>query len=105
VPCVVTAEHLDATLMAADAVLSYGPSNVVLEAACVPEVRLLAIDGFRDDPEVVTLEATAPAIVQAVTTALRQPPPATHALLAKYLGAVDGGASTRIAQLVQQLVG
>jgi hypothetical protein len=103
VRCVVTAEHLDVTLMAADLVLSYGASNVVLEAATIPDIRLLAINGFTNDPEIITCDEHVENITAALVHAMTNPPANYDALLAKYLGALDGKAHERIANLIMYL--
>ena len=101
---IVTAEHLDAVLMVADTVLSYGPSNVVLEAAAIPGTRLMAIDGFMADPEVLTISGEVNDIITGIAQVFTQPPIDTSNFLARYLGILDGKAATRIAQLIQKLV-
>ena len=102
--CVVTAEHLDTTLMAADVVLSYGPSNVVLEAASIPNLRVAVTDGFDDDPEILTIGSATKELMVGIATALTQPAPDMSRLLHKYLGQLDGQAAMRIANLIRKLV-
>jgi hypothetical protein len=103
VRCIVTHEHLDVTLMVADLVLSYGASNVVLEAATIPEIRLLAINGFANDPAVITCDEHIENIRAALVHAMTNPPANYDALLAKYLGPLDGKAHERIANLIMHI--
>jgi hypothetical protein len=99
---------LDTNLNATDILISYGPSNIVLEAACVPGVRLAIIgtsDGFSEDPEVIKLPVDADAVAMAIADVLGQEPPDYSKFITKYLGYNDGKARVRITNLVKELLG
>ncbi len=103
VPCAVTPLHNELILQAADLLLAYGGSNLVLEAAHVPGLRLMTTHGYTDDPEVTKVPLTVEGIRGAMIEALQLPAVGTGRFRAKYLGQDDGGASGRISQWVQEL--
>lgn len=100
---VVGGEHLDIILMLADLVLSYGPSNVILEAATLSNIKLLVTDGFPNDPSIFKVGDETDAILAGILQALLAPIPDYTPLLSKYLGRVDGQAHLRIAELIEKL--
>lgn len=104
VPCIVTDRYLDQLLIASDVVLSYGPSNLLLEAAHVPWLRLITTDGYYDDPEILKTGTEPSQITEAIRTALATPPAPRNRLFDKYLGPRDGQATNRIAQVVRELL-
>ena len=56
VKCIVTDKHLGPIISVSDLIVSYGPSNVIIEAAIMnPMAGLVVIDGFCSDPEVSSI--------------------------------------------------
>jgi len=86
--------HLDVMLSCADVAISYGNSNVLLEAACVRTARLIEIGDPPLVPEVIALGANPDELEAAIRTSLRQPPPSYNSLINKYL-VQNGGTATR----------
>jgi len=112
VSSIVTGLHLEIVLAAADALVAYGPSNSLVEAANFPGIRLLAIGrGFHNDAAVTTIPelsegpALADAISSAVKAVLAVPAPDTLAFRLKYMGLPDGGAGERVAKYAEELYG
>jgi len=103
VQCVVTAEHLDPVLTVADLIFSYGPSNVVLEAATLRHSKLLVSSGFPNDPEIVVAGEEVDSIFAGIAQAALAPLPDYTRFLAKYLGQLDGQAHQRIANLCEMI--
>ena len=103
ITCAVTAEHLDVTLMVADLIFSYGPSNVVLEAATLPGIRLLASSGFPSDPEVTVTGDETEDIFTGIAKAMLAPAPDHTRFISKYMSVIDGQAYLRIANLIEKL--
>jgi hypothetical protein len=101
IACAVTAEHLDPVLTVADLVFSYGPSNVVLEAATMRKLKLLVSSGFPSDPEIIVAGEEVETILAGITKAFLSPLPDYTRLLDKYLGPWDGQAYQRIANLIE----
>jgi len=104
VRCIVSDQHLDVFLNATDLAIALGPSNVLVEAACYPFIRLAAINGFANDPEVLTCPADVDALVS-VLDGVAEPPVDTSAFVTKYFGAVDGKAYWRLANWIRELAG
>lgn len=103
VDCRLTAMHNNFVLAAADLVIAYGGSNFLLEAACVPGVRLMTTHGY-DNDEAIGKVAISPAAFQdAIKTSLSYEPLSTTQLVYKYLGIPDGNAAERIAMYAQEL--
>ncbi len=108
VRCVVTAEHLDVVLAAADVILAYGASNVILEAAVVGRAALAVIadtTAFPNDAQITKLPATSAVLTDWLQAALTAPPTNYTQLVAKYLGYLDGNAYQRIAKVCEVLCG
>jgi hypothetical protein len=103
VKCLVTDQHLPVILQATDLLISFGASNIILDAAHIPWVRLASTEGFREDPEVMGVAPNPPAFVQLITSALNRPPVDTGRLRAKYLGYDDGRAYSRIVDFAEEL--
>ena len=103
VRAVVTDNHLDIILCAADLVLTYESSNVILDAACIPGIRLAAVSGFAQDEAVETLPPQGAAIAEAIQALLSAPPRDVSLFRHKYLGVVDGKAKDRVAALAAEL--
>jgi hypothetical protein len=102
VACAVTPHHLEVVLRAADAILAYGPSNVLLEAAFVPGLRLLATHGYPDDGAVKKVDGRD--VAEALHESLTDPAPDTLAFRVKYVGPPDGRAWERIAAFAEELL-
>lgn len=102
--CQVLTQHLDSCLYASDAVLVYGGSNVILEASYVPDIRLLTVRGFEDDPEVINLEPHPDSMIHGIVSSLHAQPPDLRALRAKYIGVPDGQAGARIIEWGEELI-
>jgi hypothetical protein len=99
--------HLDTNLNATDMLISYGPSNIILEAACVPDIRLAIIGdpaGFPGDSEVVKLPMDADSIAATIQSELSNETCDMSQFVLKYMGPNDGKARHRIVQLVKELV-
>ena len=103
VQCVVSDQHLDVFLNATDLTISLGPSNVVVEAACFPGMRLAAINGFMEDREVLTCTADAASIGAAMDTAFARPPYDNTAFVTKYFGPIDGRTAKRLSNWLLEL--
>lgn len=102
----VTAQHLPIVLQASDAVLAYGPSNVLLEGCHIPWLRLACTSGYEQDQEVVKINTDPPNVeqmVMALRTLLQTPPLDTFGMKRKYLGPCDGHNSDRVGSLIGQL--
>jgi len=100
--CLVTAAHLDVVLPAADLLLSYGPSNIILEGAFLPWVRL-AVTHDMKEPGVTVVGTDAQNIFDGVRELLSRPPADATALLDKYCYPRDGQAAMRIVQWMREL--
>ncbi len=108
VKCAVTDQHLDVVMNAADVVLSYGPSNVILECATLNNAHLIVVGdsaAFPNDPEIVKVSADSAQITDALRTCLAQPLPDYRVFVQKYLGVLDGQAYMRIAAWLRELHG
>lgn len=103
VVAIITRAYLPECLAASDLVLSIGPSNILIDAALAGVPRLAAIEGFNDDSEIGTCEATPEAIKQTLTKLLANEPATLTGFIAKYAGTVDGKATERIAAWVNEL--
>lgn len=101
---IVSKGNLDVVLSASDVVFSYGPSNVLFDAAHY-STRLLTTHGLKDDNEVlkVGLDADEGTIIEKIIGVLNTPVPRYNALLQKYVGMHDGRAAERVAKVIQEL--
>lgn len=92
-------------LTAADLVICYGASNLLLEAAHIPWVRLATIHGYAQDDEIYKMPDLAPRhFSQAIKSLLAEQPPDYGELIAKYLGWRRGGATERVIEYARGLV-
>ena len=108
VTCAITQEHLDVILNAADVMLCYGPSNVMLEMATLNSGHLICVNdagAFPADPEVLKCPADAAQMAELVRACLVSPIPDYRDFVAKYLGPQDGNNTARIAQVIRQVHG
>jgi len=102
--CIITGQHLEMCLHAADVLISFGPSNIVLEAAIQGGLHLASIEGFPNDPEVTTLKPQAQEITDYMQRIIGNVAPETHTLVAKYCGVRDGKATERVAAWIKELL-
>lgn len=104
--CIVTAHHLTTVLQASDLVFSYGPSNLLMEAAFIPWVRLMCTNGY-DDSEIITLkdEFSLEDLVGAWRGSLSVRPPKYDKFIKKYCGPADGQAFSRVVEYISDLGG
>ena len=103
VQCIVTDSHLELILQAVDVVVSYGPSNLLLEAAHFPHLQMLSIAGFPHDKEIITVGESKDDMKIGITQALSSSLPNWDWFRYKYVGVSDGLAYQRIAALGQEL--
>jgi len=100
-----TKDYLDIIIDASDVLLAYGGSNVVLEAAHNPRVRLLTTHGYVDDTAVGKVPITDPEGIRAgIIKAIGSKAPDTGILRGKYLGRCDGHNTERVEALCRELV-
>jgi hypothetical protein len=104
IDCVITALHLEIVLQASDVLLSYGPSNVVIEAAHLPHLRLLCTSGFLEDDEVITVDPKVPDLENDIRQCLAEGPINMLPFVYKYAGIPDGNASMRVANYALELL-
>ena len=100
----VTALHLEHCLQAADAVIAYGPSGVIIEAAHVEGLRLLCIDGYQNDSNILTTTSDSKSIADALGISLATPQPNNKSFVYKYAGIPDGLATQRVTQYALELI-
>jgi len=86
--------HLDVMLSCADAVISYGNSNVLLEAALVRTPRLMEIGDPAIAADIIALGPDPDEIEAALKDSLSKPTPSYNNLINKYL-VQNGGTATR----------
>ena len=102
VPVTVIKDHLSTVLAASDVVFAYGPSNVLLEAANYPFLKLAASSGFERDNEIAKIPLDPPEsqlIRDRLAGLLQAQPPDYSDFLWRYLGRRDGKAHERIVQV------
>ena len=104
VPCVVTPHHNEVAFQAADLVLSYGPSNFLIDAAHHDHLRLAAIHGFAEDSVVQTLTEKVDNLRDGIAQMLSEPVFDLKGFVYKYAGIPDGGATARIADYARALL-
>jgi len=105
VNCIITEKHRDIILVCADIVMSYGPSNILLNA-CNFNAKLMCTHGYEED-DVVTktgYEPTNEDIANAIIYSLESPALNTDEFKYKYCGVVDGKSFYRIANIVDELI-
>lgn len=102
-----TQHHLEQVLQASDLVMTYSGSNLLLEAAFFPWVRLAATQGYESDPEVAKINTDPPnveAMIEAIAGSLSKSPAGLGEFQRKYVGKADGRAGERIAGLIEGLL-
>jgi hypothetical protein len=98
----ITPLYLEQVLQAADMLVAYGPSNIVIEAAHLPNLRLVSIGGFGNDNEVLTVDSEH--ITDAIALGMSVAPVSSQQFVYKYAGVPDGLASQRIVQCAGELL-
>lgn len=100
-------QHLEQVLQASDLLFTYSGSNILLEASFFPWLRLMATQGYEDDPEVIKVNTDPPNVdvmTEALVKALQGPPVDLGEFRRKYVGRADGKAGERITGLIEGLV-
>lgn len=99
---VVTGQHLPIVLQACDMLVSYGPSNILMEASFFPQIRLAVSHGYETDPEVIQVghNSTPEKIAAIIKNELAKQPVDKSAFRIKYCGPSDGNSAGRIAQYI-----
>ena len=99
---IVTSQHLPIILQATDLLLSYGPSNVLMEASFMPQIRMMVSSGYEGDPEVVQTgeNATPEKIAALLKDSLSKQPVDKSTFRIKYCGPSDGNSATRIVKYI-----
>lgn len=103
IKCIVTDKHLGPIISVSDVIVSYGPSNVVIESAIMnPNCGLVAINGFFDDEEVSSIteydnmyEAIANELSSMTDKSL---------FIKKYVTYPDGKSSERIIKVIGEIL-
>jgi hypothetical protein len=106
VPCTITKDHLEVAMTAADMVITYGPSNVLLEAAALGGRSLLMIGdktAFANDPEIRRCNPISSEIVDQIKQSLAAPIPYVSNITRKYMVGPDGKATERAEAIVRTL--
>jgi hypothetical protein len=103
VECALTPLHNEVVLQAADLVLAYAGSNLILEAAHIPGLRLMTTHGYEDDAVVAKVGIDHTQMGEAMRVLLSQPAMDTMAMRVKYLGVPDGKATERVIEFVREL--
>jgi len=105
VRCLVTATHLDAVLGASDLLISYGPSNIVIDASFHPGIRLSCTHGFEGNPEIHKFgeDATVESVVNDIKKLLSVLPVNYAEFRTLFARHNDGKNSERIAKFVEDV--
>jgi glycosyltransferase involved in cell wall biosynthesis len=107
VSCLVTDQHLDIILQAADVMVSNGFSNIIAEAAMAGVPAITLGPGYLDEPAAPSVDYDSEALVQAIKDAhtSRQAWQADllPAFLERYVGPNDGKATDRIVEWCREL--
>lgn len=90
-------------LAAADLLVVYGGSNLILEGSHVPSLRLMTTAGYETDAEIGQIGAGVSEMTTAIGDWLYRPAANTTRLRQKYLGVGDGKASERIGDWIEEL--
>jgi hypothetical protein len=108
VECAITQEHLDVLMNAADILLCYGPSNVIMEMATLNTSHLVCVNdagAYPQDSEVIKCPANPEQMAEVVKACLASPIPDYRNFVYKYLGPQDGNNNERITQIIRQVHG
>ena len=100
--CLVVAQHLEVCLQAADLVTGYGPTNGFITSAILGK-RTVSINGFPDDPEVITVASDTNSMREGIIKSFSEPVPQYLPFLLKYIGPPDGQATKRVIEYVKEL--
>lgn len=104
VKCIVLKDHLDPVLSASDLVISYGASNVVLEAATYNNIKIAVIGdelAFPSDDEIYKIKDGE--IAESIKMLLSVKKVDYTKFLKKYFFGIDGNAHLRIAALIDKI--
>lgn len=101
VECRVTPSHLEHCLHASDAVAFYGGSNVAIDAAHIPGLRIITIKGYEQEPSIY--QATVDNVGQVVLDSLERAAPSQKMFLSRYDPFCDGFNHLRVAEFVKEL--
>jgi len=103
VRCIVTDKHLGPIVSVSNIIVSYGPSNVVIESAIMnPDCGLIAINGFYSDKEVVSIsekDDMYTAIVSELSFVTDK-----SSFIKKYVSYPDGKSIDRIIKVVGEIL-
>ena len=110
VDCTVTAQHLGTVLQASDMVITYGPSNVLLESTFFPNLRtaMLVEKAYQNatDNRIQAINPTPKEIAAAIKLTLSQSAQHDLSFRNDYIGySLDGMAHVRIAEWAEGLAG
>ena len=96
----VTAQYLDIVMATADLVVAVGPSNLLIEAALLG-IPTVCIEGFEDDPEVVSTNKIGlpDAIERGLSVDFDY-----SGYISKYAHANDGKNTQRVLDLIKRIV-
>ena len=103
---IISLQHLQVVLQASDAILAYGPSNILLEASFYP-VRLITTHGYDQDNAVTKIgnEATSDEIANSISDLMSLPTPVVDGFRGKYIGAsLDGKVHERLSSLIMEML-
>ena len=104
VKAIVTQDHLDVLLACTDVLISYGPSNVILEAAAYGNMHLIVTNdsqAFSNDSEII--KCTNLQLYETLLQVLQKPLPDYRKFVAKYLYQKDGKNIERLIGLIKEL--
>jgi len=104
----ITQQHLYTCIRAADIVVTFGPSNLLLEASFYP-VHLVATHGYYEDDAIVKLNedkdfTNHQNVATAISKLLSSPIRSMQEFQHKYVGVVDGNSGNRIAETIKNIM-
>lgn len=106
VQVVATAVHLPVVLSATDLLISYGPSNVLVDAALMGVPKLIATHGFESDPDIFKIgeDPTPQKFAEAIRAVVSNNPISYERFLYKYVGNNrDGKNMDRIKEYIDEI--
>lgn len=106
VRCLVTATHLEPVLGASDLLISYGPSNIIIEAAFLVGPRLSCTHGYQLNQEIYKFgeDVNVPAIAESIKALLSTPRLDYNNFRSMYCRYSDGRNNERIVQYIEDIV-
>lgn len=105
VTATITPAHLETVIDAADLFLAYGGSNVLLEAAHRPGLRLMSTHGYEGEKAVIHCPMDPQDMAVTIAQTLAKKPKATDGLLERFCGPCDGHNTERVIELCHRLLG